>query len=75
MGVTTIWLESAESINVVKIFPVKDVDVTLVNPASVVEVAPKLIDVVPIVTFEFNSLELEMFPPSIMLVTVPTSVV
>ena len=36
-------------------------EVTLVNPANVVELAPKLIDVVPTVTAEFERDELPIF--------------
>ena len=53
--------------------PVKPVDVTLVKPANVVDVAPNAVDVEPIVTVLLDSLLLAIDPANIVLVTVPVS--
>jgi hypothetical protein len=55
--------------------PTNEVDVTLVNPANAVTVAPNATAVDPIVTLELASLALAIDPGSMMLVTVPVSVV
>ena len=53
--------------------PVKPVDVTLVKPANVVELAPNAIAVVPIVVLLFTNLALAILPANIVFVTVPVS--
>ena len=55
--------------------PTNAVDVTDVNPASVVELAPNANVVEPIVTELLVNLVLAILPLNIVLVTVPVSVV